>query len=188
MCLFVGQHFVSHFGGKSQLETCGKKVGNQQQIQKKKKAVKIKLLNAPATAGQKLVGKLIVNYLNAAISAFCAAGMCEARAAITLVAIVCLYSLLLHKSFTTIKNGRKSYSRYRHSYFLFSFCWQPCVICHSHHVLGWEFSGKRQEEPLQLQSFTLSIPIFQHFSKPSTPHHLFVQPTFPQSSPNIQHF
>lgn len=32
--------------------------------------------------------------------------MCEARAAITLVAIVCLYSLLLHKSFTTIKKKR----------------------------------------------------------------------------------
>lgn len=34
--------------------------------------------------------------------------MCEARAAITLVAIVCLYSLLLHKSFTTIKKKKRA--------------------------------------------------------------------------------
>lgn len=61
----------------------------------------------PRSSWPKLVGKLIVNYLNAAISVFCAGGMCEARAAITLVAIVCLYSLLLHKSFTTIQQQKK---------------------------------------------------------------------------------
>jgi len=53
MCLFVGQHFVSHFGGKSQLETCGKKVGNQQQIHKKKEGSKNKITERPRNSWPK---------------------------------------------------------------------------------------------------------------------------------------
>lgn len=97
MCLFVWPALWKPLLGKNRTSD----------VDGKKGGWKNKITWRPHTAaGQKLVGKLIVNYLNAAISVFCAAGMCEARAAITLVAIVCLYSLLLHKSFTTIKKKR----------------------------------------------------------------------------------
>lgn len=155
----------------------------------KKEDWKNKITWRPHTAaGQKLVGKLIVNYLNAAISVFCAAGMCEARAAITLVAIVCLYSLLLHKSFTTIKkkNEQKKKLLPLSPLVLLVLVLLTAVCNLSFTPRARLRIQRRQEEPLQsavlhprFQSYNIAPPHPTHFTSIFPTHFSAIQTHHP---------